>query len=339
MDDRGRPFTPISLRAVRESDAGADEARAALATRLKRGIQVEQQQWSWSGCAVSALAFLIWLAGFGVLTAVGGRGSTARMLWFWGGLVAMMALGRVLARRRLSGAIAGTAVAEGYCGACGYDLESVPTAGDGCLACPECGAAWRAERVTAPHWRRHADGTLFQRPRSWLVACLGLASSKRQRITPDDRGRFTTVLDTRLRVALPGRVEAIPEDARRALLADLRSIAALWRWVMGLLLAMVLMAGGLIIADNAGAAWERFLALAGGVGLGAIAGALVVLSDASASPRRIADVMVAHGWCPSCARSLDDLAPAADGCAACPDCGSSWRLPSQRAERQGTRPA
>lgn len=330
VDDRGRPFTPLSLRAVREGDSGADGARAALAKRLKQGIQVEQQHWTWSGCAVSGLATVVWFIGYGALGALGGRGSTARLLWFWGGLVGLSLLGRVLARRRLTGAIAGTAVAEGYCGACGYDLESVPQADDGCLVCPECGAAWLAQRVTVPHWRHGPIAAAVERPRPGFAAFIGLVASARKRIASDDRGRFTTVLDTRLRVALPDRVAAMPDDARRALVADLRSIAAIWRWLFGLLLALVCMAVGLMLADSLGPGWGRFLALAGGIGLGATVGGLMVISDACATPRPTAEVIVRHGWCATCVRSLSDLTPAEDGCVACPDCGASWRVGEAR---------
>lgn len=36
---------------------------------------------------------------------------------------------------------------KGACLACGYTLDGATIAEDGCLQCPECGAAWRAERV------------------------------------------------------------------------------------------------------------------------------------------------------------------------------------------------
>jgi predicted RNA-binding Zn-ribbon protein involved in translation (DUF1610 family) len=31
----------------------------------------------------------------------------------------------------------------GWCASCGYSLEGVEFAADGCRVCPECGAAWR----------------------------------------------------------------------------------------------------------------------------------------------------------------------------------------------------
>lgn len=36
---------------------------------------------------------------------------------------------------------------KGACLACGYALDGATVEADGCLQCPECGGAWRAERV------------------------------------------------------------------------------------------------------------------------------------------------------------------------------------------------
>jgi len=47
-------------------------------------------------------------------------------------------------RRRVSQRAA-TAVELGFCGGCGYDLRSLVAMEDGCVVCPECGAAWRLD--------------------------------------------------------------------------------------------------------------------------------------------------------------------------------------------------
>lgn len=36
---------------------------------------------------------------------------------------------------------------HGHCAACGYSLHDLTVESDGCLVCPECNAAWRADRV------------------------------------------------------------------------------------------------------------------------------------------------------------------------------------------------
>lgn len=35
----------------------------------------------------------------------------------------------------------------GLCPSCGFDVSAAPVESDGCHVCPECGAAWRVERV------------------------------------------------------------------------------------------------------------------------------------------------------------------------------------------------
>jgi hypothetical protein len=34
-------------------------------------------------------------------------------------------------------------ISRGHCGACRYDLDGSMFEDDGCVVCPECGAAWR----------------------------------------------------------------------------------------------------------------------------------------------------------------------------------------------------
>lgn len=53
-------------------------------------------------------------------------------------------------RRRRGDRIIEIYLTAGRCPACGYLLENLPTHADGCMVCPECEAAWRAERVGTP---------------------------------------------------------------------------------------------------------------------------------------------------------------------------------------------
>jgi hypothetical protein len=43
--------------------------------------------------------------------------------------------------------IAGIHLRHGQCAACGYPLRDLPVEDDRCIVCPECNAAWRADRV------------------------------------------------------------------------------------------------------------------------------------------------------------------------------------------------
>lgn len=40
---------------------------------------------------------------------------------------------------------------------------------------------------------------------------------------------------------------------------------------------------------------------------------------------RVGSLLASHGLCPTCAYSLADLSPEADGCTVCPECGGAWK--------------
>lgn len=61
------------------------------------------------------------------------------------------AVDRVVRRfigRNRAAEIARRALEHGVCPSCGYALAGIEAQADGCVQCPECGAAWRAARIT-----------------------------------------------------------------------------------------------------------------------------------------------------------------------------------------------
>ncbi len=50
-------------------------------------------------------------------------------------------------RRRRFGRISEIYLDAGRCAGCGYELKDLTPEGDGCVVCPECHAAWRADRL------------------------------------------------------------------------------------------------------------------------------------------------------------------------------------------------
>lgn len=64
---------------------------------------------------------------------------------------AMFAWWLFLGRIRLARAdrIIDIYLADGRCASCGYLLEDLSPAEDGCVVCPECNAAWRLDRIRA----------------------------------------------------------------------------------------------------------------------------------------------------------------------------------------------
>ena len=57
----------------------------------------------------------------------------------WRALLAISQNMRVRYARRIMNAMA----QQGLCLSCSYDLCGLPTESDGCVVCPECGAAWK----------------------------------------------------------------------------------------------------------------------------------------------------------------------------------------------------
>ncbi|MCL4742688.1 MAG: hypothetical protein KJZ54_10850 [Phycisphaerales bacterium] len=83
-------------------------------------------------------SFEAWRIGLMILTGatMGGAGPLAMIF---------------VARRLLASEIARFIVGAGACASCDYPLAGVPEAPDGCVVCPECGAAWRRdERGPSP---------------------------------------------------------------------------------------------------------------------------------------------------------------------------------------------
>ena len=52
-------------------------------------------------------------------------------------------------RQRKFHDISGIHLKYGRCAGCGYLLADLPTEEDGCIVCPECNAAWKADRINS----------------------------------------------------------------------------------------------------------------------------------------------------------------------------------------------
>ncbi len=99
------------------------------------------------------LGIIMLTGGFGALPPLGSVGlagplgaavmMTAYVLSLW--FIAWFAgkLNRLLRHRTLADHIART----GHCPSCGEDIRYQKPAADGCVVCPQCGAAWRANRL------------------------------------------------------------------------------------------------------------------------------------------------------------------------------------------------
>jgi hypothetical protein len=108
------------------------------------------------------LGIIMLTGGFGTLPPLGSVGlagplgaavmMTAYVLSLW--FVAWLAgkLNRLFRHRAIADQIA----RAGHCPSCLEYIRDTPPATDGCIACPQCGAAWRANRLQAENPRNPA---------------------------------------------------------------------------------------------------------------------------------------------------------------------------------------
>lgn len=148
-DDRGSRFRPrvygedrVSLRLLTRAEIRArrnsDPARHAAFKRLTllkhRASGVEKN-------IVLVVSGTV-VVGFAVIAHVNGNGSWAWTLGMTLGVFVMLGLILLLDRHEGRKLRAECETLPLGCLSCGYDLTGIPPADDGCVVCPECGAAW-----------------------------------------------------------------------------------------------------------------------------------------------------------------------------------------------------
>jgi hypothetical protein len=146
-DDRGRPcalaeLSPrqvgvraLGMPALHDADTRRELAvtdRMELAVALAGGL-AGAIAWQLMRMLVPVLGVPGLCGGFVIIPT-----AAAALAW-------RLSLGAI--RRRRAGPLVAGYLASARCGACGYALAGLPPAADGCVVCPECSAAWRAERI------------------------------------------------------------------------------------------------------------------------------------------------------------------------------------------------
>ncbi len=329
-DDRGAAIALLRISDIKRAAEGPDKRRAALAKRLRDAIKVESRRITWLRLAAGVGGVLVVISVMGVLASTWRWAANFNSVIFWVGVIALSLGMRLMVRRQVARQVAATAVAEGICGGCAYTLEGVPVEPDGCLVCPECGAAWRRERITRPHWESAASTELYE-PAWWRRILFSMPRS-RDLLAADDRGRFVRVLDSWLQLLPPARRAEWGPERLRDVRARTRRVGRIWRWVLagpvGLVGAM-LAAGAMTVLVNARRLTSDDIALAGVLtGLAIMLGLLVmaiIRSNGHSPPRKVAPVLTRLGLCASCGNSIAGVAPDSDGLATCGECGASWR--------------
>ncbi len=222
-------------------------------------------------------------------------------------------------RKRSGRTMAATLCSLGRCGSCGYDLAGLRPDGAGLVRCPECPAAWRADRwankrpgeAAAPHappsrWARWRSGR-------------GILDARERAFQP--------VSLRTLRRRADGEPDA-PARRRRAA-REVRAIGRGWRVASLALLLPALGALAISILTIAGPPAMRGTVPAGVWLFIIVHTTLTAVTLTSgqilANPVRSRAACLRFSICPSCARDLHALPLDADGCAVCPECGGAWR--------------
>jgi hypothetical protein len=204
---------------------------------------------------------------------------------------------------------------EGVCPCCAYSLADTPPDPDGCMPCPECGAAWRVHL-----WSN--DAGIYRPP---AVTPTG-QSHHRSRITASDaRGVIVPLLARRKDI---DRHEALRVCPARP--ARVRQRLSLLAWAIHLSLTAAVAWLIITLAQP-----EHLLAWSGTVIMIAFAAILLAAlvgityshNLAFASHPHLIRAMVADGTCPCCESPLRPERSPIDACHLCDTCGSAWNPP------------
>lgn len=199
-----------------------------------------------------------------------------------------------------------------HCGNCGYDLRALAREADGCVVCPECGAAWHSDRFVLADQEPKDSETLQK-----LLSSRGAWESESER---DDRG---LVPDGPVR--WPPRwidFATTPPDAAERLRTDMRRKRRRWLLIAvpgtGVLWTGTVYVLSLLDPDPI----VLVIVVTGLLGLVGLYATTRVYLDRAMLRAPVDDL----GLCNNCGRPLPEgTAPAFDGCLVCSKCGRAWR--------------
>lgn len=214
------------------------------------------------------------------------------------------------------------AVRRGRCAACGYALSGLTEDDDGMIDCPECGAAWRSDRLRATEAPGDAAERRFVRARLGAVL-------QTPRATPylDSRGRPASLVLYR---PAKNHIDDYAARCHRAAESIYTTVSGKGAWMSAALIAVGI---GLFLFMLWYGALGPFgtppwvYALIPAMALALFAGFLFRRGDLLVKRATIEHATLGKGICPSCWELLEGIPPDTDGCTMCPECGSSWRLP------------
>ena len=333
VDDRGRPIDPAAVRLQPGISGIAAPDDPQLADLRMRAVLSQGGSSPLWAVVVSCIVG----AAVGIAIITGARFMPGLPMWVPGVVVAVIILTVASIRSarsagRRAAAAADLFLREGRCAGCAYVLDGVAPAADGCVVCPECGAAWKRSRIgTAPavaaalheHRRRVYQPTMRER---WMPGVRGLL------LTTDARGVAAHVSNPRLRDLGPSDLARLGEHRVR----DLQRAIGWRHRGKGLLISLGLCPG--LFAFGAMIARTRpsgsMVSTLAAFGTFAFAALMIVLllgflytmliGDSGLSGKRVAREFASRVVCPQCLATLDDIAPGDDGVKVCGGYNAAW---------------
>ncbi len=215
------------------------------------------------------------------------------------------------------------AVRNGRCPACRYRLVDINEDAQGFITCPECGAAWRADRLRATE--APGDPQARKETRSKLVPVLQLPKTAP---TLDHRGRPASLVLYRPSKTPGDAYETRCQRASKTIYSRVSGRGAL------LSIGLIVLGAGAFVCTLAygllsptGTPWWVY-AIIPVMAASLFVGFLFRRGDLLVRPTTIEHETLAQSLCPSCWELLEGIPPDEDGCTMCPECGSSWRVPT-----------
>ncbi|MGE3107843.1 MAG: hypothetical protein AB7G11_01670 [Phycisphaerales bacterium] len=215
---------------------------------------------------------------------------------------------------------------HGLCASCLYNLGDLSESDDRCLVCPECGAAWRRDRIQSFSRFDSAvpnDSAVHNAKQAFSMLGFGADTGS---TCKDDRGSPRMLVSPHLRTHI-GAAVGEQRDRLLAARADTRRIGRWFRWIAACLIFALFIGLPLfaIISTTLRSGRAVSLGLIVGVGMGGLLFIGVIRGNFGFSPAKVRRTMLRHRLCPSCAEFTGDKPPAVDGCITC-DCGAVWRV-------------
>ncbi len=204
-----------------------------------------------------------------------------------------------------------------------FSLIGVEESPDGMIECPECGAAWRADRRSArvapgDHERRSVARQRVLRHEVLWFRC------RRRRL--DYRGRPTALGLYRPRGSLASDYELLCHNAAAVIFSSVSGRGLKYGTLLmlagfGLFFLVLFIGEPTTISPWCVCTLVLLMAGCFGVGL------LLRSGDAFITGDTVERETLARGLCPACWELLSGIEPDPDGATPCPECGAAWRVP------------